>query len=123
MQNLPQGGNIGGMELISQRPENAARDLRDIGIAAPASNGKRGRDLDEVPVPLDRGFASLDRPFEQDEGKHVGVLAGGDPALQLAADFSEAMLPVDGLGLERGICHALGRVQRLDRAFPTEEVA
>ena len=55
----PQHRGVSGVGLVFQRRQDTARDRGNIGLAAPASDGKPVRYLDEKPVWVGERFAGV----------------------------------------------------------------
>src|SRR5262249_61937455 len=50
LKSTPQRRGVSGVRFVFQRPEDAAGDRGDIGVAGPTSDGEAIRHLDQVPV-------------------------------------------------------------------------
>jgi hypothetical protein len=50
LKSTPQRRGVSSVRFVLQRPQDAAGDCGDIGIAGPASDGKGIRHLDHMPI-------------------------------------------------------------------------
>jgi hypothetical protein len=50
LKGTPQRRGVSGMRFVFQRPQDAAGDRGDIGVAGPTSDGESVRHLDQKPV-------------------------------------------------------------------------